>query len=211
MANFGWSLPPGVSTLPGEEPYYCTVCGEPDFEPDDGLPEDTGACSFRCLTAEWAGYHIVPEGNLNEGQWVDANGVLAVDAKTNRQWRYGDDTLFVSFDFRVIGIFALVEMVLFRNGEHVRSLNSTTHLAGAYEIADSFAHLLDDGWRKTYTINPEVDTRAAWLADVKCKVEAGQAAWLVWVADQIKLGDKVWLDNFANLVVDVFPVSDDEE
>ena len=26
--KFGWSLPPGVTTLPGEEEYPCEVCGQ---------------------------------------------------------------------------------------------------------------------------------------------------------------------------------------
>ena len=28
MGIFGWSLPPGVSTLPGDETEYCAVCGK---------------------------------------------------------------------------------------------------------------------------------------------------------------------------------------
>lgn len=30
MSIFGWSLPPGCGTLPGEEDYYCAVCGQID-------------------------------------------------------------------------------------------------------------------------------------------------------------------------------------
>jgi len=28
MSVFGWSLPPGCHTLPGEELQYCEICGE---------------------------------------------------------------------------------------------------------------------------------------------------------------------------------------
>ena len=34
---FGWSLPPGCGTLPGEEPFYCDVCG--------AIDEDQCICS----------------------------------------------------------------------------------------------------------------------------------------------------------------------
>lgn len=37
MRKFGWSLPPGVTTLPGEEDYPCEICGE--FEENCICPE----------------------------------------------------------------------------------------------------------------------------------------------------------------------------
>lgn len=30
MGIFGWSYPPGVSSIPGDEPFYCEVCGQLD-------------------------------------------------------------------------------------------------------------------------------------------------------------------------------------
>ena len=40
MVDFGWSLPPGCGTLPGEEDVFCEVClGNPDI--GDGKD---GAC-----------------------------------------------------------------------------------------------------------------------------------------------------------------------
>lgn len=37
MSIFGWSLPPGCGTLPGEEEYPCAVCGR--FEEKCICPE----------------------------------------------------------------------------------------------------------------------------------------------------------------------------
>ena len=32
MGKFGWSLPPGVTTLPGEEECPCDVCGKGEYD-----------------------------------------------------------------------------------------------------------------------------------------------------------------------------------
>ena len=42
MGIFGWSLPPGVTTLPGEEEYPCEVCGE---FPDNCICPECPVCS----------------------------------------------------------------------------------------------------------------------------------------------------------------------
>ena len=45
MGIFGWSLPPGCGTLPGEEEYPCEVCGGNPENPDEpGKVSETGGC-----------------------------------------------------------------------------------------------------------------------------------------------------------------------
>jgi hypothetical protein len=41
MGLFGWSLPPGCGTLPGEEPAYCEVCG---LDTDDCVCHECPVC-----------------------------------------------------------------------------------------------------------------------------------------------------------------------
>lgn len=41
---FGWSLPPGVTTLPGEEPWQCGVCGNWD---DDCVCPECPVCGYH--------------------------------------------------------------------------------------------------------------------------------------------------------------------
>jgi hypothetical protein len=45
MSKFGWSLPPGCGTLPGEEEVYCEVCGKHEDKcicPECPVCGDTG-------------------------------------------------------------------------------------------------------------------------------------------------------------------------
>lgn len=53
MSKFGWSLPPGVTTLPGEEDYPCAVCGKSEDDcicpecPECGVVGDP-SCYEKC-------------------------------------------------------------------------------------------------------------------------------------------------------------------
>lgn len=44
MGKFGWSLPPGCGTLPGEEEYPCEVCGK---FPEDCICPECPVCSTQ--------------------------------------------------------------------------------------------------------------------------------------------------------------------
>ena len=64
MVNFGWDYPPGCSSVPGDEPFVCEVCGG---DPGLDCPDQPGSCI--CPECEVCGefgdpscYHGWPEG-----------------------------------------------------------------------------------------------------------------------------------------------------
>jgi hypothetical protein len=49
MGIFGWSYPPGCSSVPGDEPTWCEVCGGQDIDPRHARPERG---RFACVCPE---------------------------------------------------------------------------------------------------------------------------------------------------------------
>lgn len=58
MSKFGWSLPPGCGTLPGEEEYPCEVCGHGT---NSCVCPECPVCGVAgcpdCYLDEWRGGH----------------------------------------------------------------------------------------------------------------------------------------------------------
>lgn len=75
MSIYGYSLPAGVSTLPGEEDYYCPVCGIKNFTGvvdnswPEGLPGSEEYCSVSCGKAAQLGYRKEVKMNEETGDW----------------------------------------------------------------------------------------------------------------------------------------------
>ena len=46
MSIFGWSLPPGVTTLPGEEPCICEICCQ-DVDADECICPECPECGSQ--------------------------------------------------------------------------------------------------------------------------------------------------------------------
>lgn len=60
MGIFGWSLPPGCGTLPGEEEFACDVCG--------GMPEDDCICPECPVCGSYGDPYCYEQGHLEKTQ-----------------------------------------------------------------------------------------------------------------------------------------------
>jgi hypothetical protein len=118
MPDFGWSLPAGVTTLPGEEAYHCPVCGKIISDASEevwpeGLEGQEEVCSVRCAMAKADGYakRIDEHGNPTK-DWINEEGKDATDPYGHLIWSVGTDDDFICFDHCRIGNFMVLEAVV---------------------------------------------------------------------------------------------------
>jgi hypothetical protein len=96
MSIFGWSLPPGCGSLPGEEDYPCEICGE--FENTCVCPECPECGSVGdpdCYKPEGCNLILSQEQidslAKNESKWAEQNKRDAeMEARLNEQ-NYNDE------------------------------------------------------------------------------------------------------------------------